>query len=206
MLIEQTHFPFDKYHKFDRKVFIKDKYDYFRPILKNGDIALVQGISLLAKSIAWGDAENGVNAKWTHAFIVSEVGERLMAIQSMAQGVDPAWLSKEVLGCADVIFLRPQFPQELIDSCMDKFMVKAESGIPYNKAMLLKILIYRKFGWNIKELGDNEKKDICSVAAFWDYGQLLPLTCYSKETIKQDFITPMDGIRFLDPAQIKILE
>ena len=189
------------------KVFIKDKYDYFRPSLNNGDIGLVQGTSLLSKGIAWGDAENGVNAKWTHSFVVSKVGERLMAIQSQAKGVEPAWLSTEVLACADVMFLRPQFSQDLINQCVDGFMVKAESGIPYNKAMLLKILIYRKFGWDIKELGDDLGKDICSVASFWDYfGQFLFQTCYAKEVIKQDFITPMDGIRFLDPSQIKIIQ
>lgn len=202
MLLEQTYFPL---RGLSTKEFIKNKYDYFRPFINNGDIGLVQGTSLLSKGIAWGDSENGVNAKWTHAFVVHKDGERLLAIQSMAAGVEPAWLSTEVLACADVAFLRPQFSQGLIDVCVDKFMTKAESGIPYNKAMLIKILMFRKFGWDIKKLGDDLGKDICSVAAFWDYGQLLPLTCYSQSVIKQDFITPMDGIRFLDPAQIKII-
>ncbi len=181
---------------------IQEKYRRLRPMINNGDIILVRGYSLLAKAIQWGDSKDGENAYWNHALVVFKVGDRLLAIQSMAHGVEPDFLSTELMANEDFMILRPLFPQDLIDDCVNASFSKAESGIPYNVWMLPKVLFYRKSGWDIKRLGENPAKNICSVFAFWTYGQLLPLKCYSQYVIKQDFITPQDAIRFIDFKEI----
>src|ERR1035437_6266206 len=122
----------------------------------------------------------------------------------MAEGVVPAFLSTGKMANLDFTILRPQFQQEQIDKCVDIAFTKSETGIPYNTFQLLNILFQKKLGYDVKQLG-NSKDNICSVFAGITYGGLLPLTCYSYDKIGQDYLTPMDFIRFMDTSQIKIV-
>ena len=178
---------------------VTDKYSRLRPIINNGDIILVRGKSLLARALQWGD-----HAYFNHALVVFKVGDRLLCIQSMAQGVIPAFLSTELLANIDFTILRPQFSQERIDECVNEAFTKSENGIPYNTFQLLNILIQRKLGFDVKQLG-NSKDNICSVFAGITYGGALPLTCYSYTVTGQDYLTPQDFIKFLNPSEIKII-
>jgi hypothetical protein len=178
---------------------IEQKYDRIRPLITNGCLGLVRGKSLIAKGIEWAD-----KAYFSHAFLIYAVGDRLLCIQAMADGVQPNFLSQEIFANVDFCILQPQFPQEHIDDCVNAAFTKAEKGIHYNYKQLLNILIQKKFGYDIQQLHDSVD-NICSVFAAWTYGSLLPLKCYSQEVIKADYISPMDLIRFLDPSEIKII-
>jgi hypothetical protein len=180
---------------------IKAKYESQRASINNGDIILIRGKSLLAKALRWGCD----GSYWNHALVVFKVGDRLFAIQSMAKGVEPDFLSVEIANNIDFLVLRPQFPQQVIDEAVNKAFSKAENGIPYNKFQLLNILIQIKLGLNIKKLGD-PNKNICSVFAGITYGGLLPLICYSYEKTGQDYLTPQDFIKFMDMKEIKPME
>ena len=177
---------------------IQDKYNALRSSIQNGDIILTRGKSILALLIQWSD-----KAYFNHALVVFRVGDRLLCIQAMAQGVVPYFLSQEILDNADFCLIKPLFPQAHLDECVDAFFTKTQNGEKYNKFALLKILLAEKLGIKSKE--DFSQRDICSTAALWNYGSTLPLTCYFPEKIGRNYITPMDAIRFADPAQVDIV-
>ena len=180
---------------------ITDKYSRLRSSINNGDILLIRGNSFLAKSIQFGDD----NAYFNHALVVFKIGDRLLCIQAMAQGVIPAFLSTEILANADFTILRPQVSQDIIDNAVNSVFDKAESGIKYNKLLLVKILAQRKLGININMKYD-DLKTICSVFAGITYGGYVGLSCYKAIFVKQGyFLTPQDIIRYLDPSQIKVV-
>lgn len=178
---------------------IKGKLDLWRPHINNGDIILTRGKKWLARAIQWAD-----KAYFNHALLVNEVGNRLLSIEANAKGVDPTWLTSEILKCEDFCIVRPQAYQKEIDKAVEIVMDKAEQGIEYDKEMILRILIYRKLGINIAKLGKHNQ-DICSDFTAITYGKLLGLTCYEDQYTKEGFITPQDIIRFADPQQIMIL-
>ncbi len=179
---------------------IQEKYSILRPQINNGDIILVRGHSLLAKAIQWSDS-----AYWNHALVVFKVGDRLLAIQSLAKGVQPSFLSVELFANDDFSILRPLFSQSRIDDCVNAAFDKASSGIPYDVWSLPKILFYKKMGLKSKIMNNYPHREICSVFAFEQYGGLLPLDCYFKILKDQGFITPQDGLRYIDPAELKII-
>ena len=182
---------------------IQEKYARLRSSADNGDLFLVRGKSLLADSIKWGDAKDGVNAYWTHAGVIRKTSERLEALQSLGQGVVPSILSTEIFANVDFCFLKPLFPQSVKDDAVNAFFDEAERGIGYDYWMLPKVLAARKLG--IKVQPDDKHKAICSVSAFWVYGSKLPLTCYASVKEQSAFITPQDGIRFLNPTEIRVI-
>lgn len=180
-----------------------EKYLQYRLQIRNGDIILIRGNSLLAKAINWGDAKNGVNAYFNHALVVMKEDDRLLALESEAHGVRPDFLSEVVRSSIDFTILHPLVEKQRIDDAVNAAFDEGAAGIPYNYAMLPKVLLYRKLGLNLAKLGDNNHREICSVFAAWTYGSLLPLTCYAKDRIGQDFITPQDMIRWLDPKEVQ---
>lgn len=182
-----------------------EKYLQYRLQISNGDIILIRRNSLLARAINWGDAKNGVNAYFDHALVVMKEGDRLLALESEAHGVRPDFLSEVVRSSIDFTILHPLVDKQRIDDAVNAAFDEGAAGIPYNYAMLPKVLLYRKLGLNLAKLGDNNHRDICSVFAAWTYGGLVPLTCYSKSKINQPFITPQDLIRFLDADQITLI-
>ncbi len=184
---------------------IQEKYLLLRPQIDNGDILLIRGHSFLASGIQWADNVGAGPAYWNHALVVFKVGDRLLAIQSMAKGVEPDFLSTEVFANFDFCILKPNQTQEKKDICVDAVFDKAQEGIPYSDWLIPKVLIYRKIGWDIKKLGENHAKNICSVFAGITYGGLLPLNCYKDINAKQGFITPQDIVRFADPKEVSFI-
>lgn len=172
---------------------VKNKYTCLRSFIENGDIILTRGKSLLSKTIRWTD-----DSYWNHALVVFKKGERLLAIQSIATGVKPDFLSAMIYRNLDFCIIKPLVSQQRKDECVDVVFEKGADGIPYNVWQLPKALIYKKLGINIKKLGANPHKNICSVFAAITYGQLIPLNCYSAINEKQGFITPQDMLRYAD--------
>lgn len=185
---------------------IEAKYNNIRPSIKHGDIILVRGRSPLTRIIEWAD-----NAYYSHALVVFKMGERLLAIQSMADGVGPMFLSTEVMKNVDFCIIRPkvQWPQWSIEytvnECVNSVFSRAEAGIPYDYAELVKILLHEKLGLKIKNIQGNPRQNICSVFAGNTYGSLYPITCYVKAFNKKGYLTPQDLIRFADPSEVKII-
>lgn len=178
---------------------INAKYEQLRPLICNGDICLTHGNSLLAKTIRWSDG----NAAYNHALVVFKVGDRLLCIQALAQGVVPYFLSQEILANTDFCLLQPKFSQAWKDKCVDDFFVKQQTGEKYNKFALLNILLAEKL--KIKTKNDFSKEAICSTAAAWNYGALLPLKCYSLENIGKNYITPQDLLRYANKDEIEVI-
>src|ERR1019366_9951821 len=106
---------------------IQSKYNSLRPQINNGDIILTRGKSILARLIQWSD-----KAYFNHALVVFAVGDRLLCIQAMAQGVVPYFLSQEILSNEDFCILSPKFPQAHKDECVNAFFVKEQTGTKYN--------------------------------------------------------------------------
>ncbi len=182
---------------------IKEKYSKFRPYLKNGDIMLIRGNSFISKSIQYFD-----KSYYNHALLVYDDGERLFAIQAgPSDGVAPAYLSEVIRENTDFCILRPKYEQSVIDKHTSTAMDKSEDGIKYNKMMILQVLLKRKFGWNVKKLGDNSNEDICSMFTGIRYGKLFPLTCFTESAgyKENNFLTPQDLMRCSNPTQISVL-
>lgn len=182
---------------------INDKYAANRPYINNGDVMLIRGNSFLAKSIQWAD-----KSYYNHALLVWKGSDdRLFAIQAQQDGVVPFYLSQEIAANIDFCILRPKFEQWIIDKNVKTAMDASEAGIPYNKAMILQILMQRKLGWDVKKIGDNKKKDICSMFTGIRYGTLFPISCWSESAQYEhdNFLTPQDLLRFAKPDQITTL-
>ena len=182
---------------------IRDKYARLRPQIKNGSIILVRGRRILPRIIEWAD-----KAYYSHALVVFKMGDRLLAIQSMADGVGPSFLSTEVFANIDFCILNPvigQVSQARVNRCVETVFNKAESGIPYDIAELPKILLREKLGINIKNIQGNPKQNICSVFAGITYGGLLPLKCYRSPFTRKGYLTPQDLIRYALPQEISIV-
>lgn len=179
---------------------IKEKYARLRPFIRNGDIINVRGTSLLAKTIQWSD-----KAYFNHSLVVQKVDDRIeLAVQSLANGAGPMYLSTEIYQNVDFTILRPQKLQDIIDANVILFAQAVANGIGYNYWQLPKILIKEKLGFNTN-LGNDKTKDICSMLAASKYGGLYPFRCYANVIEKDGYITPQGLIRFLDPSEIKII-
>jgi hypothetical protein len=191
-------------------MYIDDKYNLARKDIDNGFIALFRGTSMLAETIKWGDAvknEKGIYEKayYTHAGLVFRKGDRLLIIDSNANGVHPDFLSLRVKQYQDFCMINPVgFSGLQIEDAVNKAMARAESGIQYNFALLPRIAVARRLGIDLKRMGDNDNRDICSEFTGRRYAGYLGVTSYAKAMGEQGFITPHDHIRYLD-NQLKVL-
>ncbi len=181
---------------------IKEKYQNYRLIGRNGDLFFTHGKSLLAKTIRLFD-KSYIN----HAGLVyttEMAGEtRFMVCDSNAKGAKPEFMSSRMSENEDFIILRPiGWTQNEIDKAVNKAIDEAESGLKYDTLLLLQIAMHRATG--IKTHWGKDNKDICSEFAR-RYTRHLPqsfagvqVQCFEKPTIKTDFITPWDFIIYHD--------
>jgi len=181
-----------------------EKYLSVRSEIQNGDITLFRGSGLLAKLIHWGDAIKDENGNWkkayyNHCALIFKKGDRLLTIDSVADGVQPHFLSHLIKDYEDFCIVRPVgFSGQRIDEAVNKAIDKAEDGIKYDFFMLARIGIYRRFGFNTKNLGST-KRDTCSEFTGRRYGaECLGIDSYKGIVDKQCFITPQDHIRCLN--------
>lgn len=179
--------------------YVQRKYKRLRPCIESGDIILVRGKSWLPRVIEWAD-----NAYYSHALVVFKVGGRLFAIQSMAAGVCPAFLSTEISANVDFCILKLELPQDVVDRALNVAFNKAENGIPYNFIELPKILLKEKLGITIKNIQGNKRENICSVFAGYTFAAQV-VSCYLEAYKKRGYLTPQDLIRYAIPSQIKII-
>jgi hypothetical protein len=181
---------------------VQEKYARIRNQIGNGYLINVRGSSALAKAIEWGDSKDGVSAYYSHSLMAFKYGNRLLCLQSMANGVVPAFLSTEIFANVDFCIIKPLCSQDIIDAAVLKAFDLAETGIPYDYMMLPKVLEERKFGIRISA---DKIGSICSVFAYRNYGGLLPLKCYSEAVMNESFITPQDSLRYADFDEVQII-
>lgn len=177
---------------------IQRKYKRLRPSIENGDIILVRGRSLLTRIIEYADS-----SYYSHALVVFKVGSRLLAIQAMADGVVPFFMSTEIFANRDFCILKLNAPQNHINRAVGNVFNEAEKGIPYDYLELVKILLKKKFGINFKKMQDG-RENICSVFAGITYASQI-IDCYKEAYKKQGYLSPQDLIRFATPTDIKII-
>lgn len=174
------------------KKIITEKYNVNRSKIQNGDIILFRSNGFMGRLISFFD-----NAEFTHIGVCFECNKRLMIIDSMGNGVHPDFLSIRIKTYDDFLVLRSRNSRAGINLGVEKAFVKAEEGIKYDFALLLKVAFKRKFGINTKRLGSS-KRDICSE---WvrRYTNMLNISCYNTDNI----ITPQDFMRLLSNVEIQ---
>lgn len=181
-----------------------DKYNGVRSEINNGDVILFRGTSMLSKTIQYCD-----KAYYNHAGLVMRLGSRLLILDSNAHGVRPDFLSMRMDEYIDfcVVRINNGLSQMMIDSCVNRVIDRSESSlIKYDFALLPRVAIARKFGYDIKNLGEKENRDICSMFTGERYLiQSAGIKCLAKAKEKQNWLTPEDHLRFLDTSELKAL-
>lgn len=178
---------------------VRRKYKRLRSSIESGDIILVRGRSLLTRIIEWADG-----SYYSHALVVFKVGGRLFAIQSMADGVVPFFLSTEIFANIDFCILKPVCDSTYRIEALNAAFKKAERGIPYDYLELPKILLTKKLGIKFKNIQGNKHENICSVFAGHTYaGKICPSYEHAYKAI--GYLTPQDLVRFAQPSEIQII-
>lgn len=179
------------------------KYNNLRNEIRNGDIALFRGDSMLSKSIQYCDS-----AYYNHSGLILRLGSRLLVLDSNGDGVHPDFLSIRMDEYVDFCIIRINngFSQTEIDSCVNRVIDRAESHqIKYEFSLLPKIAVARKLGIKMK-FKDKENRDICSMFTGDRYlNQSAGIKCMAKAKAEQGWITPADQIRYLDKNELSLL-
>ena len=116
---------------------ILEKYYKNRNDIEPGDIILTQGSSLLSKSIQYFDRLSGENEIYNHALLVGYMHGKLIAIESVAKGVHPEFLSYRLSKNVNFCVLKSTgFSTELKENAITKLLTTAESTIKYDNLLL----------------------------------------------------------------------
>lgn len=170
---------------------IHEKYDRVRQTIKNGDVILFRGNSLLSKAIRWCD-----KSYYTHIGLVFEKCGRLFVLDSNDKGARPDFLSLRINEYVDFFIISPKYSEREINDAITKLMEKSEQGIKYDFKLLLRIALYRKFKKDGRFAKDtNDSRDICSEFVR-RYLKLLGITAYN--SLETEWITPQDILRYYD--------
>ncbi len=173
---------------------IPQKYLDNRDIIKNGDIILYRGSSLMAKSIQYIDS-----AYYNHIGVVWKFQEqnkeefRLLTLDMWTNGLSVIPLSKRMRGYDDFCILRPKIKCDEVKSyAVNESLKMWEDGVKYDFMLLLRVSIIKKTKIDITGLS-SRKKFICSEFA-QNYCKLLGIDTYKDI----ELITPEDFIRHID--------
>ena len=195
------------YRKINHTMKATEKYNRIRNEIKNGDIILFRGSSLLSRTIQWGDSIDGKKAYYNHAGIAIKLGSRLLVVDSNAPGIHLDFLSIRMAEYIDfcVVRINNGFSQLEIDSCLNRVLDRVESSqIKYEFSLLPKIAISRKFGIRLK-FNDKENRDICSMFCNQRFlSQCAGIKCMRDTLSKYDYLTPQDTLRYAD-GELKVL-
>jgi len=140
---------------------IREKYTRLRPQIKQGDLILFHGNSLLSKVIQ----ESDQHAYFNHVGVVGEIAGALFIIDSNRDGVQPARLSDRVFSYTngDFVVFKPNKTKKEITKALSKLLIKTDYIKPkYDFINGLKSLINRFFGVGLKTK-PNPNRVICSM-------------------------------------------
>lgn len=171
------------------------KYETVRNEIKDGDIILYRGSSLLARAIQYFDG-----AHYNHAGVAKWVGNRLFTIDMWNYGIEFTTVSRRMRYYDEFCILRPKLKDGRdIDAALNYLMNKIDLNTQYDYFLLPRIALYKKTGINLACLGEN-RRFICSELVQY-YTNELKIRCYSKI----DLITPQDFIRSIDTDQMRVM-
>lgn len=167
------------------------KYQTHRSEIKNGDIVLYRGPSMMSKAIQYID-----HAYFNHAGVVwiPENSDRVLTLDMWSAGLTCVPLSRRMSGYTDFCVIRPKLIcQEVVNHAVKTALGMWDGReVKYNYGLLFRIALIKETGIDITGLG---KKDnfICSQFAQY-YVSLLGIDTYKNVKL----ITPEDFMRFID--------
>lgn len=177
---------------------IKEKYEAYRKIAKDGDILLFRGTSFVAKGIQYFD-----DAYYNHSAVVYWSKNRLEMLDAWYGGVVKVPASRRALvdyKKGDFCVLRPiGKSKEELEEGIRAINERWHAITKYHYGMLLRIALIKKTGIDITGLSKRERT-ICSFTTR-DFTNAAGIECYRDLYLP----TPEDFLRFIDTSQVRVL-
>lgn len=165
------------------------KYIDHRDEIKNGDLLIYKGTSILSKAIQYFDKAyyNHIGVAW-----IPENSGRILTLDMWSQGLACIPLSRRMSGYSDFCILRPKVTAlQSIEAIKTSLGMWDGREVKYDFGMLLRVAISKKIKIDISSSKKN--RFICSEFAQY-YTSVLGITTYDEI----DMITPQDFIRNKD--------
>src|SRR3972149_4828057 len=113
-----------------------EKYNQLKDQLRDGDIVLFRGSKFLARAIQWAD-----DAYYNHCGVVWNIGDRLMTIDAVAEGIGVVPLRRRMNEYLDFCVVRKtNMTEDERKRALVWAISKVEKHTSYDKAMLLRFL------------------------------------------------------------------
>ena len=167
-----------------------EKYNILGDEIKNGDLLLYRGTSLLAKGIQYFD-----KAYYNHIGVVwrPEDIDRVLTLDMWEDGLTCIPVSRRMDGYKDFCILRPKVSEEKTKAALSIAIEKWDGKeIKYDSQLIIRVALIKKTGIDLTGLGKKDKF-ICSEFVQY-YCDLLGVKTYSNINL----ITPEDFRRFID--------
>lgn len=178
---------------------INDKYKRIRKYLKDGDIILFRGTSLLSRIIRYCD-----KSYFTHVGVVFQKLGALYIVDSNANGVQADRLSHRVdkyYPNGDFMVIKPTATNDEIQLALSKILTRSDGKtIKYDFWNGLKELLNRKFNFKFK-IHTDATHEICS-----DYVSTyqVELKMVTDDFLKLEISFPQDSVRYMSQNTIVI--
>jgi hypothetical protein len=166
------------------------KYIDHRSEIKNGDIILYRGKSIMSKAIQYFDS-----AYYNHAGVVwiPENSNRILTLDMWSGGLDCLPLSRRMSDYQDFCIIRPKVTEiDAFNGVETALSLWDGRDVKYDFLILLRIAIVKKTGIDITGLQE-KNTFICSQFAQY-YAHLLGLHNYDNIPL----LTPQDILRYID--------
>lgn len=178
---------------------VNDKYRRVRKYLKDGDIILFRGTSLLSRLIRYCD-----KSYFNHVGVVFEKLGALYIVDSNANGVQADRLSYRIDKYSpngDFMIIKPTATFDEINIALTKILRRSDGyTIKYDFWNGFKELLNRKFGCKLK-IHTDATHEICS-----DYVSTyqVELKMVTEDFLKLEIAFPQDSIRYISENIIVI--
>ena len=176
---------------------IKEKYEAYRKIAKDGDILLFRGTGFVAKGIQYFD-----KSYYNHSAVVYWNRERLEMLDAWYGGVVKVPASKRALvdyKNGDFCVLRPIKPKDGIQEGINTINNRWHAVTKYFYGMLFRIALIKKTGIDITGLSKRDRT-ICSFTTR-DFTNAAGIEAYRHLHLP----TPQDFLRYIDESEVRIL-
>lgn len=171
------------------------EYYNIRNQIKEGDVILYRGNSLLSKLIQYFD-----DAYYNHSGIVKKIGDRLFTIDMWDKGIEFVPLSRRIKNYKEFCIVRAKdISSETLTNAVDSLFEKIERDTKYDYFLLLRIAFYKKTGIDLVNFG-KKSRFICSELCQYFFDKL-KIDVYKNINL----ITPQDFIKHKDINKTEIL-
>jgi len=179
---------------------ILEKYKRLRPLIKDGDIILFHGTSIMARIIQWCD-----KSYYNHVGVVVEKLGAFYIVDANASGVQADRLSWRIKKYkrGTFIIIQPTVTDYIVEDELKSLLRRVDvKWVKYDFWNGFKELVNRKFNWNLK-ITYNDDADICSDTTA-NYTMSLQMVLIEK-FIKLRIAFPQDYIRYRNLDHTKII-